>query len=276
MTKAPLSAVVTTARKWNDDTIQLAKKTAAKLSIEYAPRQRLSVDEVRERWQVDFVLVAKKNMLVLDTPAGELFFHPNMAHLRLKNIRMGDGDRMAEAMDLKPGMSVLDCTLGFGADSIVASYAVGAAGFVTGIESQPLIEAVVSCGLQHYESDSRHDVEAMRRIKTICKDALHYLKSQPDKSVDVIYFDPMFRHPLMDSTSLEPLRTVANHAALTKAHIEEAKRVARHRIVFKETSRSGEFARLGFTRIEGGKYSKVHYGVIALDECCIYECNSEK
>lgn len=261
MTNTSLSAVVTTARSWNDDTIRLAQETAEKLGISYAPRQRLSVEEVRERWQADFVLVAKQKTLVLDTPAGELFFHPNMAHLRLKNIRSGDGDRMAEAMGLQRGMSVLDCTLGFGADSIVASYAVGPEGSVTGIESQPLIEAVVSCGMQNYESDCWRDVEAMRRVKTICADSLGYLKSQPDKSVDVVYFDPMFRHPLMNSTSLDPLRTVANHAALTPEHIEEARRVARHRIVFKENSRSGEFARLGFTQIEGGKYSKVHYGV---------------
>lgn len=264
MTNQSLSAVVTTARNGKNDTIQLARETAEKLGIAYAPRQRLSVEEVRERWHVDFVLVAKQNTLVLDTPAGELFFHPNMAHLRLKNIRSGDGDRMAEAMSLQRGMSVLDCTLGFGADSIVASYAVGPEGSVTGIESQPLIEAVVSCGMQNYENDSLHDVEAMRRVKTVCADSLDYLKSQPDKSVDVVYFDPMFRHPLMNSTSLDPLRTVANHAALTPEHIEEARRVACRRIVFKENSRSDEFARLGFAQIEGGKYSKVHYGVIAL------------
>ena len=266
MTENQLSAAVTTARKWNDETIALAKATAEKLGIVYAPRLRLSVDEVRERYHVDFVLVAKQDLLVLDTPQGELFFHPNMAHLRLKNIRKGDGDRMSEAMDLKPGMSVLDCTLGFGADSIVASFVVGPEGSVTGLESQPLIEAVVSRGLSHFAGDTWRIIEAMRRVKTVCTDSLAYLKSQPDKSVDVVYFDPMFRHPLMDSASLTPLRTVANHAALSQEHIEEARRVARHRVVFKENARSGEFARLGFSRIVGGKYSNVLYGVLALDE----------
>ncbi|MDY4696533.1 MAG: class I SAM-dependent methyltransferase [Selenomonas montiformis] len=259
------SAVVTTARKWNDQTIALARGTAAKLGLAYVPRQRLSIEEVRERWHTDMVLVAKQDMLVLETPAGELFFHPNMAHLRLKNIRKGDGDRMAEAMDLRPGMSVLDCTLGFGADSIVASFVVGPEGCVTGIESQPLVEAVVSCGLHHFSGDTVCIREAMRRIRTVCDDSLHYLKNQPDRSVDIVYFDPMFRHPLMDSTSLDPLRTVANHHALTPEHIAEARRVARRRVVFKETSRSMEFSRLGFTKIEGGRYSKVHYGVMILD-----------
>ena len=46
--------------------------------------------------------IKKKGLLTLVTPEAELFFHPNMAHLRLKNLRFGDGDRMAEAMDLKP------------------------------------------------------------------------------------------------------------------------------------------------------------------------------
>ena len=101
----------------------------------------------------------------------------------------------------------------------------------------------------------------MRRVNTVCDDALHYLQQQADDSVDVVYFDPMFRHPFMDSTSLDPLRTVADKRALTPETVAEACRVARHRVVMKESSRSEEFARLGFIQTAGGKYSNVHYGV---------------
>lgn len=260
-----VSAIVTTGRKLRRESVALAQKTAQRLGLPYVERGTRSLEEVKERYHADFVLVTKKGLLSLETPAGELFFHPNMAHLRLKNLRFHkQPDHMVEAMGLQAGMSVLDCTMGFASDAIVASYAVGDSGSVTGIESQPLIEAVVSYGLQHYADDSPYVLEAMRRVHTVCSDALSYLQAQPDKSVDVVYFDPMFRHPFLESKSLDPLRTVANRNALDLETIAAAKRVARQRVVMKETSLSKEFARLGFEKIVGGTYSKIHYGIIEL------------
>ena len=72
----------------------------------------------------------------------------------------------------------------------------------------------------------------------------------------------MFRHPLLASENLNPLRYAADHRAATPELIAAARRVARHRVVMKETSKSGEFARLGFPEVVGGKYSPVHYGVL--------------
>ena len=259
-----VQAIATTGRKCTDDAVSLAKWAAEHAKVPYVPRANLSGQALRERYGVDFILIAKQGLLTLSTPAGDLFFHPNMAHLRLKNLRFGSagtGDRMVEAMGLSHGMSVLDCTLGFGADAIVASFAVGPEGKVTGIESQPLIETVVGYGLAHFKAENWPIQEAMRGIETVCADAFSYLKQQEDDSVDVVYFDPMFRHPLLESRSLSPLRTVANHAPVSPAMIEEARRVARRRVVFKENARSLEFERLGFTQIMGGRYSKVHYGV---------------
>ena len=259
-----VSAIVTTGRKVSADSVALAQAAAARLQIPYAARRTASLSALKKNYAVDFVLVAKEGLLMLETPGGELFFHPNMAHLRLKNLRGGDPDRMVDAMGLKQGMTVLDGTLGFGADAIVASFVVGPEGQVTGIESQPLIEAVVGHGLAYFNGDSPYILEAMRRVKTICDDALAYLRRQADDSVDVVYFDPMFRHPFLSSTSLDPLRTVADKRALTKETVTEACRVARCRVVMKESSRSEEFARLGFQLTDGGRYSNVRYGVISL------------
>lgn len=263
-----IQAIATTGRKCAEDAVQLAKWAAEHAGIPYVSRDNLSGRALRERCGVDFILIAKQGLLTLSTPDGDLFFHPNMAHLRLKNLRFGSagqGDRMVEAMGLTRGMSVLDCTLGFGADAIVASFAVGPEGSVTGIESEPLIETVVGYGLAHFKAENWPIQEAMRGVRTVCADAFSYLQQQPSDSVDVVYFDPMFRHPLLESRSLSPLRTVANHAPVSPEMIEEACRVARRRVVFKENARSLEFARLGFTNIMGGKYSKVHYGVRILD-----------
>ena len=46
----------------------------------------------------DTVIIVKKDKLVLDLPTGEMFFHPNMAQVRMKRLRCGDIDNMLEAM----------------------------------------------------------------------------------------------------------------------------------------------------------------------------------
>lgn len=257
-------AIVTTARKWSKASEELAQATADSLKLSYVERGTRSLTELRAGDEALTIVVAGNNKLTLDTSGGKLFFHPNMAHLRVKNIRLGDGDRLIEAMQLKSGMSVLDCTLGFGSDAIVASFVAGSEGKVLGVESNPLIEAVVSYGLANFTDDTERIITAMRGIKTVCADALTFLRQQPAKSFDVVYFDPMFRHPFLASKSLDPLRAIADKRALTIETITEAKRVARQRVVMKETSRSLEFARLGFPIITGGHYSRVQYGVIEL------------
>ena len=240
-------AIVTTDRKCHKESLELAAEMAAKLGLQQVPRQKESVAELMERYQADAVLVALQK------------------ELRLKNLRLGEKDHMTEAMGLQEGMSVLDCTLGFGADAIVASFGVGESGSVTGLEVSPLIAAVTGYGLQHFLPGNYPLYAAMRRIKVVNEDYLDYLRQQPDNSVDVVYFDPMFRKPLTASSSISPLRGVADHRPVSEEAVAEACRVARLRVVMKEASGSGEFARLGFQRLVGGKYSKVHYGVIDLN-----------
>ncbi len=259
-----IKAIVTTERKVKEESRLLARQVAEKLQIPFVPRGTASIEVLWEAYQVEFVLIARKGQLILETPEGEMFFHPNMAHLRVRNLRLGQPDHMVTAMGLLPGMSVLDCTLGFGADAIVASFAAGAEGRVTGIEVSPLVSTVVGYGLAHFRAENYPIQEAMRRIQVVSTDYLSYLQSQPDDSVDVIYFDPMFRHPLQTSANINPLRCVADHRPVSPAAIIEAKRVARHRIVLKENSRSREFSRLGFPHIVGGRYSHVHYGMMEL------------
>jgi 16S rRNA (guanine1516-N2)-methyltransferase len=256
------SAVVTTGHKYNKDNSQLARKIAARLNLLFVDRGNTSISLMMEQQGVQNVLVAKNKVLTLITPDGELIFHSGMAHLRIKNLRLGKTDNMLEAMGIVPGMSVLDCTLGFGADAIVAAYAVGATGSVIGLESSSLVAAVIGYGMQNFVAENHPIQEAMHRVFVYNVDYLNYLKKQPDKSFDVIYFDPMFRHPIKTSTNMDPLRVVANSSAVSSEAIGEALRVARKRVILKENSRSLEFTRLGFSHVTGGKYSPVHYGVM--------------
>lgn len=259
-----VKAIVTTERKCREESVALAQELSARLQIDYVERHKESVGKLMEKYAVEAVLVAYPQELKLNSSAGEMFFHPNMSQLRVKNLRKGEKDHMSEAMGLQEGMSVLDCTLGFGADAIVASFGVGENGRVVGVESSPLIAAVTGHGLQHFLPGNYPLYGAMRRIEVVNMDYLDYLRQQPDNAYDVVYFDPMFRKPLTASNGISPLRSVANHAALSVEAVEEAKRVARSRVVMKEANGSEEFARLGFEKIMGGKYSKVHYGVMDL------------
>ena len=260
-----MEGICTTGRRFRPENVRLAKEMAEELGIPYVPRDLESIDDLRKNYGCEHVLVAKRGLLILDTPGGEFFFHPNMAHLRLKNLRMGEEDHMVEAMDLKPGMAVLDCTLGFGADAIIASYAVGPGGRVVGLESSPYVAAVIGYGLRHSLGDNYDMHEAMRRIRVLRRDYLDFLREQPEGSFDVVYFDPMFRHPLMESENLRPLRSVADPRPVPREAIDEAVRVAKHRVVLKENSRSLEFRRLGFQQMMGGQYSKIRYGFIESD-----------
>ena len=115
-----VKAIVTTERKCREESVALAQELSARLQIDYVERHKESVGKLMEKYAVEAVLVAYPQELKLNSSAGEMFFHPNMSQLRVKNLRKGERDHMSEAMGLQEGMSVLDCTLGFGADAIVA------------------------------------------------------------------------------------------------------------------------------------------------------------
>ena len=262
-----LRAIVTTVRRgqrYTEANRALAARTAKSLGILNVPRGNDSLEELRSTYGVDAVLVARQGLLTLVTAEGELFFHPGMAHLRIKNLLLGHGDHLVRALGLTEGLHVLDCTLGTGADAIVESFAVGESGCVTALESNALIAAVIADGLAHALGDNYEMHAAMRRIQVHHADALAFLRTAAEDSYDVVYFDPMFRRPLHESAGMNALRGLADPRALTEETIAEARRVARCRVVMKERRESAEFARLGFTEITGGRYSRIAYGVMEL------------
>lgn len=261
MTDGHPAAVVTVGRRFQPQAVILAKKIAAELNLPYVERGRESCQFFRDKYHTNFVLVAKNGTLVLDTPQGELFFHPGMAHTRIRNLLRGQEDYMIKALGLEPGMKVLDCTLGMASDALVAAAVAGDTGQVVGLEINPLVATVIGYGLRHNIGENFAVHAAMRRIEVKIAAHEEFLHTLPDNSFDAVYFDPMFRHPFWDSISLSPLRTLAEKTAVTETAVTEAKRVAKHRVVLKESSLSTEFARLGFTETVGGRYSRIKYGV---------------
>lgn len=242
-----------------------ARKLAERTGCSYTPRGKLSMSRLKEQYGDDEILVVLQEAVRLITPGmPPMEFHPSMGFVRAKRILKGEPDPLIEASGMQPGDSVLDCTAGLGSDSLLFAVYGGVHSEVTALESSLPLYALLHEGMSHYISGQEKVNEALRRIHVVHSDHLAYLQALPDNSVDIIYFDPMFRVPLTDSSAISPLRQFANPAALSLESVAEAVRVARKSVLLKEKALSTEFARLGFAELLRGS-AKISYGVITLD-----------
>jgi 16S rRNA (guanine1516-N2)-methyltransferase len=237
---------------------------ALKWQIPYVKRQRYAITQLQATDHDQFVwIVTKQDIKGYRHQAPPLFFHPSLAHIRIQRLLRGERDPLITCAEVTYGDVVLDCTAGLATDATVLSYQVGSIGQVIALESKALLAFMVSEGLQTYRSTLSEVNEAMRRIQLRHANHLEYLCFQSSKSVDIVYFDPMFRQPVIQSQAISSLREIANHDALFEQAIHEAKRVARKCVVVKEQKTSAEFERLGFRDIRKSS-SQIAYGVIKL------------
>jgi 16S rRNA (guanine1516-N2)-methyltransferase len=230
----------------------------------YVERRGISVRKLFERYQAEHIVIPSADGIQWHAKESEgrpFFFHPGLSLVRVKRLLEGQGDPMLTACSFRAGDDVLDCTAGLGSDAIVFSFAGGSRSTVTALESEFPLYYIVSHGLREYETEIPELNAALRRIHTVHADHASLLPGLPDKSVDIVYFDPMFRDPLRSSTGITPLRSFANERMVTAESVEEAKRIARKCVVLKEQRDSGEFERLGFTK-DPRIHAKVAYGVI--------------
>jgi 16S rRNA G966 N2-methylase RsmD len=235
------------------------------LGVPYIERLNKTVVQMqREKEDFETIVVYATTSRLVRLNQPDLFYHPSMGHVRIKRMLNGEIERMIAICDIKQGDKVIDCTAGLCSDSLVFSHAVGEQGTVIAIESNPILFTIMSDGLNNYEGELSEVVEAGRRINLLHADHFQYLSQCSDKSVDVVYFDPMFDEPLHDSQSMQPLRGIANEQHLTTLTIEQAIRVAKKRVVMKNNRGSHTFANLGFESvIHGG--TNISYGVIEVE-----------
>ncbi|MBD1372939.1 class I SAM-dependent methyltransferase [Hazenella sp. IB182357] len=225
-----------------------AEQLASSLEVPYVERQKYNLPELFQQTSDVYALVVTKKELRCVSRTGEVFFfHPNMSALRIKHLQSNQPDVMVTATQMQAGDTVLDCTMGMGADAIVASYAVGAKGKVIALESETAIAVIVQAGLQSYQTDRKALQEAMGRITVVNQNYEDYLSVCESDSVDIVLFDPMFRHTIQASKAMQSLKPLTNNAALSAKAVKEAVRVARKGVFLKERPQSGEFERLGFT-----------------------------
>lgn len=253
---------ITTAGRTDIHLINITKQMAEQLDIPYCHRNKQSVFALQKLNHDDCIVVGKNRLELY--PFGEsepFFFHPNSAMFRIKRLLIGEHDPFLQATKLKAGMTMLDCTVGLAADSIVASFAVGEIGQVVGTEANPYIAFIVKQGLRNWDSGISQMNKAMQRVKLYQIHSADFLKSQPAQSFDVVYIDPMFEEPVIESDGIKALSQFALHEDLDEELITDALRVAKKRVVLKDHFRSSRFEKYGFEVIRR-KTAKFHFGIL--------------
>ncbi|WP_077618511.1 class I SAM-dependent methyltransferase [Bacillus sinesaloumensis] len=256
--------IVTTAGRTNEIMVELAKEVAVELEIPFVDRKKRSVLSIQEQTNEDILVVGKNRFEIHPLHGEALFFHPNSSMFRMKRIMKGEHDPFVQACGLKQGSTILDCTLGLGSDSIVASFVVGEPGKVTSIEGNKYLYYLLKSGLKSWDTGSFVMNEAMARIKVRHDDFEKFLAECPSNSFDVVYFDPMFEETIDESEGIKGLRHFAIYSTLSVETIELAKKVAKQRVVLKDHWKSETFDKYGFTVFKR-KTAKFHFGVINVE-----------
>ena len=230
------SLVVTVANKPGEGDEARAKAVAERYDLPFVPRGFGKALEPILAGH-DGVFVSARDGLTLWSKAGKLRWAEGMAHLRIERLDAGEGgdDQFLKHAQLRPGESILDCTLGLAQDALVAARVVGPSGRVVGLEKSRALFILTTEGLASHGA----------AIETIHADAATYLSTLPERSFDVVYFDPMHERPGRAQPSFEGLRAWADYAELTRETVEAARRVARRLVLVKGSRYSKDLRKLG-------------------------------
>lgn len=244
---------------------------AEAMGFSFVPRRKRTISDLMKDYGENFLVYSSRGPQI-DRPEGSHFFSLNMAELRIQHLRKGQPDHLLTALQggtsSDEALSVLDCTCGFGADSIVASFGLPEGSTFHALEVSPLLSAVTSWGFSLFIHDKDDVTAALRRISLHCGDYRHYLEADGGPFYDVLYFDPMFRRPVEGSCQFQPVRAIMDHGSLTSDLIERALQKARRRVVIKERDFRQLCRDFPTATLYGGKYSHIGYAVL--------ECESWK
>jgi hypothetical protein len=257
-----VKTIVTTAGRPTEYTIQLAKEAGINLNIPYIDRLKRTVTQLQKQYECDVLVATKTRWEYYGVHSDEpFFFHPSSAMFRLKRLARGESDPLVDACQLVAGDSFVDCTLGYASDSLVAAFIVGKEGSIVGCEASKIQAFILEEAFHSNRTDHLEYESLMKKINVISSDAVSFLKTQKNNSIDVVYMDPMFEETIQESGNLNPLRHVGRNDALTEEWVIEATRVAKRRVVLKAHYKSTWFDDFEFQQIIR-KNTKFHFGYI--------------
>ena len=211
----------------------------------------------------DCLLIYTKQLPEIWTKDSIYRFHLGTAELRIKQMKRGVQDRLLALLPPRKDIVIVDATFGAGRDATVFSWYVGNAGKVISLEKSAALWAIGKEGLAQFSDSDKDVIEALRRIELYHYDFVSWLLKAQSKSVDVIYFDTMFKHPVKrNANHIEVFRKSACYDTLQESILLEACRVARECIIVKERSFSPLFKNELFTKIDSKRGQSTAYGVI--------------
>jgi 16S rRNA (guanine1516-N2)-methyltransferase len=259
---------VTTPLSPPPDVEAAAREAALRHGLPYARRGARSLAAVLAEVGADAALVLSASRAALVVGGDERRWAPGMGWLRAKRARarLRGGaaaptarDPFLEAAGIRDGDAVLDCTLGLGADALVAAVAAGPAGRVLGVEASPALAAWVAEGLRRLGDD------AADRVEVRAGDHVEVLGSLPARSFDVVVFDPMFRHARAEPAGFDVVRRLADARPLSSGALREARRVARRWVVVKDGAPGWDLARLGLAPLPSARGAHRYYARVPPD-----------
>ncbi len=240
-----------------------ARAAAARHGLPFALRGKRPLAAVAAAARADALLVLSATKAILSAASGEeRRWSPGMGFLRAKRARarLGGGgdpttrDPFLEASGIHSGDAILDCTLGLGADALVAAVAAGPGGRVVGIEASTALAAWVAEGLRRLRD------EAASRIEVRAGDHAGILAALPERSFDVVVFDPMFRHARAEPAGFDAIRRLGDPRPLSAEALRSARRVARRWVIVKDGAPGWDLARLGLTPLPSARGAHRYYG----------------
>jgi hypothetical protein len=228
---------LTTGHKPADSTVSRAAALADELGARFEPRAGRSAAALLAATGAGMLLVVQHDGLTAVGPEGAQYsYHPNLITVRGHNVLIGMRDAFVDAASPQPGDRILDCTVGFGCEAILAALIVGESGTVTGLESVPMLAAMTREGMRSFPLDNPQLRAAMRRIAVVTADYREYLAERADKSEDIVYFDPFFEERLPGSErNVSPLHAFGNSSPLDIDAVSRARTVAVKRVVIKQS-----------------------------------------
>lgn len=265
--------IITTSQRTSEETKLEAQRIAKKFDLSYIARDKRSLQKLLTI-SAPVAVLSSDTLTIHFNEHQTHSFHLSMAQLRLLRLEEHGEDYLVSAVNQlihKVGntgsssqsehrLSILDCTLGLGSDSIVLSYAFPAAE-IESIEGSFPIWLSTTYGLRHFQHHNKLITDALRRIQTTYGDFRTVLDSKEENSIDIIYIDPMFERPIDESPQFKPLRGNTVESSLTEAVLTQAKTVARLGIIIKERPFSSIFKRYPPDAWVGGKYSRIVYAL---------------
>lgn len=259
--------IVTTAFDETEELVQRAEQLASSLAIPYVARRKKTVKSLLDSLDSQlFVVNNQRGLSYYEKGQDEVFFHPNMAMHRIKQLERGQSDSLVTACKLEAGMSFLDCTLGLASDTLVANYQVGSSGKVVSLEKSFHLFVLVREGLAHYAMHEKTEWQALiDQVSLVHADNLDYLRTCEDNAFDVVYFDFMFHHTVESSQGIKIIKPIVSYDVMTPEHVKEAMRVAKQRVVVKSSYKNPMIEPLGFTILRQNQKRHFFYGVIEME-----------